>query len=568
MYSSAAYTQTEWIDSVKKISETQQPDTNKVITFLNLSNAYQLYSPDSSFIYAQRALSLADKLHYDWGIFWSEATVNGALTILGNYPQQLDYAFKARELATKMNAPHELCVASAMLSNCYYNLGDFNTSLKYLREAMKLENQFLPDNRCYTFAPLSRIFIGLNQPDSALLYAKKVYEQLKSDSRLREDSYDRKALISAISPFMGNAFAGKGYYDSALFYYRMGIPMSTVAYIKTDLVDSYNGVAAVYKATGNYDSAIWYAEKVLAEKISKTYPAGMLKAVNTLADIYQVQNNADSSLKYLRMVVSLKDSLFNREKTTAVQNLVFREQEKQKEIETSRIRIQSEYEMYFLVAGLIAILIIAGVLYRNNRLRHLQNVRNSIADDLHDDIGSTLSSISIMSELAKQKLPHALPLLSSIGESTIAIQENMSDIIWTIKSEYDRFENVLQRMNQFASEILDAKNIELDFAADASVAASRLTMKQRKNIYLFFKEAINNAAKYSSAKKVSVCIAQSDHHIEMNIKDDGKGFDTAAMSDGNGMNNLKKRAAELNAHYKIISHINKGTVVQLHFKIT
>src|SRR6476659_572613 len=131
LYSSAAYTQTEWIDSVKKISETQQPDTNKVITFLNLSNAYQLYSPDSSFIYAQRALSLADKLHYDWGIFWSEATVNGALTILGNYPQQLDYAFKARELATKMNAPHELCVASSMLSNCYYNLGDFNTSLKY-----------------------------------------------------------------------------------------------------------------------------------------------------------------------------------------------------------------------------------------------------------------------------------------------------------------------------------------------------------------------------------------------------------------------------------------------------
>jgi two-component system sensor histidine kinase UhpB len=279
---------------------------------------------------------------------------------------------------------------------------------------------------------------------------------------------------------MGNAFAGKGYYNSALFYYRMGMPMSTVAYIKTDLVDSYNGVATVYKAKGNYDSAVWNAGKVLAEKISKTYPAGMLKAVNTLADIYQLQNNADSSLKYLRMVVSLKDSLFNREKTIAVQNLVFREQEKQKEIETSKIRIQSEYKMYFLVAGLSAILIIAGVLYRNNRLRHVQNVRNRIADDLHDDIGSALSSISIMNELAKSKSPEALSLLDAIGENTVTLQENMSDIVWAIKSGNDHFENVLRRMNQFASEILEAKNIELDFTTDASPSATKLTMEQRK----------------------------------------------------------------------------------------
>ena len=131
-------------------------------------------------------------------------------------------------------------------------------------------------------------------------------------------------------------------------------------------------------------------------------------------------------------------------------------------------------------------------------------MRNSIADDLHDDIGSTLSSISIMSELAKAKSPEASPLLASIGESTISMQENMSDIVWAIKSENDRFENVLQRMNQFASEILDAKNIALDFTSDASLSTSRLTMKQRKNLYLFFKEAINNAAKHSDAKKISV----------------------------------------------------------------
>jgi signal transduction histidine kinase len=194
-------------------------------------------------------------------------------------------------------------------------------------------------------------------------------------------------------------------------------------------------------------------------------------------------------------------------------------------------------------------------------------MRNSIADDLHDDIGSALSSISIMSELAKAKSPEASTLLASIEESTISMQENMSDIVWAIKSKNDSFENVLQRMNQFASEILDAKNIELHFESDASLSASKLSMKQRKNLYLFFKEAINNAAKHSDAKKIFVCIFKKDHHVDMIINDNGKGFDTNQTFHGNGMSTLKKRADELGGYFNIQSQINEGTVVEIKFKI-
>jgi signal transduction histidine kinase len=172
-----------------------------------------------------------------------------------------------------------------------------------------------------------------------------------------------------------------------------------------------------------------------------------------------------------------------------------------------------------------------------------------------------------LSELAKVKSPEASTLLASIGESTVSMQENMSDIVWAIKSENDRFENLLQRMNQFASEILDAKNIELDFGSHEALSTSRLTMKQRKNLYLFFKEAINNAAKHSDAKKVSIRIFQKRYHIEMIIKDDGRGFDTNQTFHGNGMNTLKKRADELGGYFNIQSQINEGTVLALKFKI-
>ena len=103
-------------------------------------------------------------------------------------------------------------------------------------------------------------------------------------------------------------------------------------------------------------------------------------------------------------------------------------------------------------------------------------------ETFRDDIGSTLSSISIMAELAKVQSAEAPTLLASIGESTTSIQENMGDIVWAIKSENDRFENVLRRLNACASGILEARGIWLDFVDDEALSTSRLSMGQRKNL--------------------------------------------------------------------------------------
>ena len=197
----------------------------------------------------------------------------------------------------------------------------------------------------------------------------------------------------------------------------------------------------------------------------------------------------------------------------------------------------------------------------------MERMRNNIADDLHDDIGSTLSSIRIINELAKIRSPEALPLLTAIGENTAAIQENMSDIIWTVNPNNDHFENIVLRMNLFAAEIVDAQKIQLSFNSDESLNEARLTMRQRKNIYLFFKEAINNAAKYSGAGTIDVNITRKDHHIELSIADDGKGFDLSSTPCGNGLNSLKKRAEELQAKYHIHSQPGIGTTIRLKFRI-
>ena len=569
MFSLHAYTQPQWVDSAKKVLPMQKEDTNKVWALRGLSDYYSFNNPDSGLIYAKKALAMSEKLKFDQGIFWSIVSLDHSLYITGNYTLELDYALKAFPLAKKLNDNYAIGWSNGMLADSYLNLGDYKTAMTYIRVVLQMIKQYFPDELFSGYAVIVDTYVGLRKYDSALICAKKSLELLKANPALYNgNSVDTKYAKSQVYVYLGEAFEANGAYDSALYYYRLSIPISDYLNLKIYKMNAYNGVAKSFKEKNNPDSAIWYAKKVLEDKLSNSYPAGKLKATNLLADIYESQKYTDSSLKYLRIAVNLKDSLYNREKTTAFQNSLLKEQEKQKEIQAATTTLQNRYRIYFLVAFFIALLIVAGVIIRNRRTRQLQVMRNSIAHDLHDDIGSTLSSISIMSELAKSKSPEALTLLTSIGESTTAMQENMSDIVWSIKTENDRFENVLQRMNQFASEILEAKNIGFEFIRDESLSTYRFTMKQRKNLYLFFKEAINNAAKYSGAEKIWVHIYKKNHDVEMNITDNGKGFDTSGVFDGNGMTTFKKRAEELSADFNITSHLNQGTFVQLKFKIT
>jgi signal transduction histidine kinase len=173
-----------------------------------------------------------------------------------------------------------------------------------------------------------------------------------------------------------------------------------------------------------------------------------------------------------------------------------------------------------------------------------------------------------MSELAKVKSPGSVTLLDSIGESAALMQENMRDLVWSVNPDNDSFGKVLQRMNQFASEILDGKGMDFQFIYDESISSEKLSMVQRKKIYMFFKEAINNAAKHSKATRVDAGIQLKNGILILTIADNGAGFAASEKNGGNGLANFKRRAHELGGQATIHSVINQGTKVQLSFKIT
>ena len=222
---------------------------------------------------------------------------------------------------------------------------------------------------------------------------------------------------------------------------------------------------------------------------------------------------------------------------------------------------------YALVALTIAGLIYAFYRYRLGRALELEKMRTRIATDLHDDIGATLSSISMYSESLKGMVKDTFPQLGSVldkmGENSREMVTGMSDIVWAINPQNDTGEKLLGRMESYATDMCAVKNIQLRFAADKKLNDAQLSLEQRKNIYLIFKEAINNAVKYSGAKNVDISIRQQGKQITLIVKDNGIGFDEQTIKKGNGLNNLRLRAEEIKGKLEIISIPEKGTTIQL-----
>lgn len=224
---------------------------------------------------------------------------------------------------------------------------------------------------------------------------------------------------------------------------------------------------------------------------------------------------------------------------------------------------------WFIVAVTCGIAGVAYLLYRY-RLRkavELEKIRTRIATDLHDDIGATLSSISMYSDAVKKQvkdsMPHLEPVLNKMGENSREMVAGMSDIVWAINPANDAGEKLIQRIENYATDMCAVKNIKLHFLANEKLKSLRLPLEQRKNVYLIFKEAINNAVKYSAAKNIFVAISQSDKELILMVKDDGCGFDDATVKKGNGLQNMQLRANEIKASLKISSAKDKGTLIEV-----
>jgi signal transduction histidine kinase/ligand-binding sensor domain-containing protein len=200
-----------------------------------------------------------------------------------------------------------------------------------------------------------------------------------------------------------------------------------------------------------------------------------------------------------------------------------------------------------------------------------ERLRSKISRDLHDEIGSALTSISLLSKVALNKAENNTEItgyLSKIKDYTFDTMESMSDIIWTINPKNDKLEALMSRMKEFAVNICEAKGIDLSFDIPQELENLSIDLAVRKNLFMVFKEAVNNAVKYSGCSLLLILFERTGDDLLMMIQDNGKGFDITTVTRGNGLYNMQERAGECNGELQILSPVSGGTQVIFKISIT
>lgn len=194
----------------------------------------------------------------------------------------------------------------------------------------------------------------------------------------------------------------------------------------------------------------------------------------------------------------------------------------------------------------------------------IENEHRRVSADLHDEVGSVLSSIQIMSVISKKKLEgdvgETKKLLQLIGQQALKMQHGLSDIVWGLRTDLNSLDDLTIKIQEVLKYTLEPANITHEIVIDQTINSLKLSVLQRRNILLILKEAVNNILKHAAAQKVTIYFTRQDNFLQLQIADTGKGF-TAGSPMGNGLKNMENRALQINGTVTINAVFNKGTTV-------
>jgi ligand-binding sensor domain-containing protein/two-component sensor histidine kinase len=217
----------------------------------------------------------------------------------------------------------------------------------------------------------------------------------------------------------------------------------------------------------------------------------------------------------------------------------------------------------FVMAVAFIIYYLSTMRFRN--LLTIEKIKSKLSADLHDNIGSGLTEISILSELASSELKSmsesSSAKLKSISDKARTLIDNMSDIVWMVNPQRDSLYHLILRLKDTYSDIFHSLGISFGTINLEKFAAIKLPMDYKQNLFLIFKEAVNNSIKHSKCKKITLEANLNKDFLELSLTDDGIGMDLEKIKYGNGILNMKSRARVLNGDLQIISLPQRTTII-------
>jgi signal transduction histidine kinase len=516
----------------------QLHDTREeMYVYINLSLAY---SNHSEFTSSARYLFIGDSLARQLGDLEAEGQVDRQMGILyrvqGQFRQAIPYFRKSmlefwslRDTLHFFDAALSLCIVYMSMSLPDSSLQLCNICFPLINAMQGVHYQKGIINERY-----GDVWFALANYEKAYVSYGNAYRIFAGDGDQADQAYEAMNLGKTLTRLRRYPDAG----NYLLLSYRLNDSLQMSNY----LPDVAAQLADMYRSTGDWRQAYNWQKKH-----DDLQDSLQLVAQNDKTSQLQAKYEADK--KENEIALLRKD-----------QQLTLAIVEKQKAVRNAAIVLA-------ILLIFVSFLIISRyrVVHKARRLVDLEKMRNTIARDLHDDMGSALSSINIISKmaLATSEGEKTNEQLRKIHQHSGLMLENMSDIVWTINPMNDSLEKVIFKMKEFAADIFDPLNIDHSFDEEGDLHHIKLGLQTRRDLYLVFKEAVNNAAKYSRCTKAAITIAGSEKEVSILVKDNGVGFSRDTVKAGNGLRNMEQRARQINGELTIESQPGRGTSVTL-----
>lgn len=545
-----------------------------------------LFAEQGSF---ENALAMADTavFHSSWlkDLDLQSSAYNLQANILmqtGQNEAALRKFLSCISIAEKRKNTGMLIMVYSNVSMLYLNLLQYKKALEYGRKqhwlAVSANNR---DEIAYSCAAIIDVFSQMKQTDSMEKYVNRM--------RWAATGTRDPSLAIMLANETGAMLNRKNRHKEAIPYFLKAAELSLKQNDVHGNIQSNLNAGLAYMYSGQATQALI----VLKDAFKNAKAVGdrhlEKEAAKYLSEAYSKVSDFANAYKYQLHYQAISDQMLNKESQESIQKLEAKYQAEKRETAIrllnkdnalKALELETRKDERNLV--LISSLAILGFgLFFGNRFMALRKLatekevmenRLRLSADLHDDVGATLSSISIYTEAIKSKLKNNEPervieLVNKIGENSRETISTLGDIVWNLNPINDSAKKLFNRMESTATLLLSAQNTGLDFHADPQLLELEFSLEAKQNLYLIFKETINNAAKYAEGSMVTVSINKIDNALEMKIEDNGKGFDVNQNSEGNGLRNIRLRTELLGGSARISSS-GTGTITHIRLPLS